>query len=482
MNLSFKSVVVGILVCLFAASSAFFSVLGEIGVALAFSIISSLLLLYEVRLLTGNFTNIAMIFVIFSALYGLSGPITVEWGEGLSAIFPRPFHTEIFLLHYSLAVVGLSSGFLLIASNGKTDGEKLVALNLRRSAMQKTAFALAIIASLMEMINFLRVGGFGTLLAGKASYQSAVSNLTGTLPSVNMLILSIAFLGLSFAVETAFFRKTRGKFLIWIILSAPVWMIFIILGRRGSLLRVFLIFFVAASFFKPIKKIKRKWVVVFLSVYVALAFLGGIRSNLAFSLATGNWDIVSRRISQLGFWIQALNPGTNEFGAAFGNFNTYVLSGDSELMFGETYLKGMTVPIPRFVWPNKPETATYEFRDKYFPHEAKRGAIAGTAYSSILEAYVNFGTFGVLVVYVIVALALGWLENQRKRAKSLWFCVFYLMILPEAVRFHRSSLEMPLFWPLVLTVFGISVYLLVDAVVFSLKAKKQGRSLTNSMT
>jgi hypothetical protein len=50
-----------------------FSVLGEIGVALACSIISSLLLLYEVRLLTGNFTNIAMIFVIFSALYGLSG-------------------------------------------------------------------------------------------------------------------------------------------------------------------------------------------------------------------------------------------------------------------------------------------------------------------------------------------------------------------------------------------------------------------------
>jgi len=422
-----------------------------------------------------------MIFVSFSALYGLSGPISVEWGEGLSPIFPRPLHTEFFLLHYSLAVIGLSIGFLLIASGGKVYEEKVAALNIKRLNLEKTALILAILASLMEMVNFLRVGGFGRLLAGKASYQSAVSNLTGTLPSLNMLLLSVAFLGLSFAAGTTVFKKTRNKFIAWIILSAPVWMSLIVLGKRGALLRIFLILFVAASFFKPIKKIKKKWVVVFLSVYVALAFLGGIRSSLALSLATGNWDVVSNRISQSGFWIKALNPATNEFGAPFGNFNTYVLSGDRRLKFGETYLKGMTVVIPRFVWPNKPQTATYEFRDTHFAYEARRGSIAGTAYSSILEAFVNFGSIGVFGIYLLVAFALGWLDNRRNKTKSLAFSIFYLLMIPEALRFHRSSLEMPLFWPLLLTIFGMLAYSVVNAVFFSLKEKKLDRLSTKSI-
>src|SRR5690606_41874594 len=83
--------------------------------------------------------------------------------------------------------------------------------------------------------------------------------------------------------------------------------------------------------------------------------------------------------------ITSLYPARNEFGAPFGNIKTYILYGGSGLRWGETYLIGFAEPIPRFIWPNKPKTVTYEFRDTFFPNWAERGRIAGTAYSSILE-------------------------------------------------------------------------------------------------
>lgn len=46
--------------------------------------------------------------------------------------------------------------------------------------------------------------------------------------------------------------------------------------------------------------------------------------------------------------LSSLNPALNEFGASFGNYSTFLQAGDFALLWGESYLKDLTVVIPRF--------------------------------------------------------------------------------------------------------------------------------------
>ena len=99
---------------------------------------------------------------------------------------------------------------------------------------------------------------------------------------------------------------------------------------------------------------------------------------------------------------QALNPSTNEFGVGFANFNELYVSENYEFLFGKSYLQGFLITFPSFIYiGEKPQQITYVFRDTYFYSESLRSSIAGTGFSSILEAYWNFGFPGVLFMYII---------------------------------------------------------------------------------
>ena len=121
-------------------------------------------------------------------------------------------------------------------------------------------------------------------------------------------------------------------------------------------------------------------------------------------------------------------------------------------------------PIPRLIWPDKPQTTWVDFRDTFFPEYAQLGATGGTGYSSVLEAYVNFGTIGVLIVYLLLGLVMGCLEIARQRSKSLMFSLFYLLMLPVAMLFHRTSMGNPIFWPLLLAFVGSCSYILINSI------------------
>ena len=124
-----------------------------------------------------------------------------------------------------------------------------------------------------------------------------------------------------------------------------------------------------------------------------------------------------------------------------GKSNTTSLSKTHiEFKFGETYLRGLVIWIPSFMCiGEKPQQITYEFRDSYFPSEAKRSSIAGTAFSSILEAYWNFGYLGVFVIYFIVAYLLQKLDLYWKNYSEFSF-LLYILISPFLISFHRSAL------------------------------------------
>jgi hypothetical protein len=50
--------------------------------AMAFYAIAALMLLFLGKVLIGNYSNFTVVFLVFSALYSLSGPIAARYGGG----------------------------------------------------------------------------------------------------------------------------------------------------------------------------------------------------------------------------------------------------------------------------------------------------------------------------------------------------------------------------------------------------------------
>ena len=462
MKLTQMSLCLGLMVVIIACISALFSISQEIDIALAFYAFSSLMLIYLGKVLTGSYSNFTIIFLAFSAIYSLSGPISILYGGWVYDFYPTPYLVDEFLLHYSLAIIGLAMGLIFVASTTRSSNDAAMltpAWNTEVLVLLSYAFAAA--ASLAEIVNFLRVGGLETLYLGKAVYQSAVSELPGTLPSFLIILLSTALLGLSLSTPNMKKKIWIRRLALWLIYSFPLVLSLVILGERSYLLSLIVVLTIGCLFFRPIKGIKFKWITFGILIYSAMAFLYGIRAYLGHVLITGDLNILWARISESSFWPTILNPASNDFGCVFGNFNTYIISEASDFRWGETYLRDMMVVIPRLIWPDKPQTIGFDFRDSYFPEWAQLGVGGGTAYSSILEAYVNFGTIGVPLVYLLLALSMGYLE--RIRSRSIFHAIFYLTILPAAITFHRSDFQNPIFFPLLLALVGSLAYILINS-------------------
>jgi hypothetical protein len=463
MKLTQNSLYLGLLVSVIASLSAFFSISPATDMAIAFYAIAAIMLIYLGRAVIGNYSNFTVVFLTFSALYSLSGPIAARYGGGLQDFYPRPYLVGEFLLQYSLAVVALAIGLMLVASfKSPSIDETKMSPSWSSGTLLMLAYAIALLASLTEIVNLMRGGGLETLFAGKAAYQSAISELPLDIPSQEIMLLSPALLGLALSVPNIPSGRWKHALVLWLACSAPLILFQVTLGDRRELLSIAVIFVVGYRFFRPLERIELKWIAILLLFYLIMGFLYGIRGYLGHILTTGDLDVLRATLSEPKFWATALNPASNEFGCTFGNFNTYILSGTSDLHWGETYLRGLTSPIPRIIWPDKPQMIGFDFRDTFFPQMLEQGGtIAGTAYSSILEAYVNFGTIGVFVVYLVMALAMGCLERIRSRSRSLMFAIFYLTLLPEAIIFHRNDFGNPMFWSLLFALVGSGSYILI---------------------
>lgn len=459
MKISTRSVLLGLAtiwlaVWAIAAISASF-----LDVAMYLVFIASALVLVLGRRVTGHFTNLTFLFLTFLALYGLSGPVEILYGDGFLENFPGPYLVGKYLVLYCLSVIGVAIGLVIPPGFGRraiptSPGQWASADILGLSYL----FALS--GVVMEMINVLRAGGLGILLLGKAFAQSAVNDLTGTLPSTQFILLAAALLGLGLGLRRL--QHNRGilrPVITWFLVASPVVSTYLVLGQRGILVSGVAVVVIGYYWNVPLKRVTPIAITCFLVLYVLMGALFGARSQIGFGVATGNWGRLVDRMVTAEYWVKNLNPASNEFGAPFGNVNTYLLSRERALRLGATYLKGLTVPIPAFVWPDKPKLAGYEFRDKFFPEFAARGRIAGTAFSSLLEAYMNFGGVGIVPIYSGIIIILAWLERKRTSGSgSLFYAVVYLTLLPTLITFHRSALDNPIVWPIIMSCVTVISY------------------------
>ncbi|MGQ9881923.1 MAG: hypothetical protein ACUVSV_13835 [Armatimonadota bacterium] len=406
-----------------------------------------LCLLYTLRLSLHKWSSIAHIFVLFSMLYSLSGPAEVIFGTGTLAGFGENQRYDalgLWLADVAIATLGFSLGILAVRLAQPQAG---TARYLRAFPYRTVATWCILVASLGELSNMIRAGGLSTLFAGKAVYQAATSDLILTVPSLLFGLMAFVFLGLHYGrARVNETDQSEGKsphkkqrMLVFTMLAAPLLSIHLILGQRLELGTYLLSFLLGYFYQSPLVRVPPKWVVTGITLYVFFASLFAFRWVIPL-LFTGQFTSLGFQYETLApLFVKALNPASSEFGGTFGNYNLLVTSG-YELQYGATYFKALAGMIPAFLYPGqKPPSPVYEFRDQFFPHLALRSRIAGTAFSSIMEARMNFGAVGVFIVYSVFGAFFTLAEMFKHRTRSPYLAAFYCSLGYFATIVHRSG-------------------------------------------
>jgi hypothetical protein len=428
----------------------------------------------------GNIYSITVFFVLFWMMYIFSGPVSIIYGDGLNEYFyPRPYYISEYLIFSSISIIAFVLGFLKRTYiNNLEQSHNAPRNSLDINCLGFTAIMFAIFTSLTEVINFLRVGGMATVLRGKATYQSAVSDLFVTLPSGIISYVAFGIFGgyISFIGGKRFYSDKKLK--LFVLFLSPYLLLKIIEGSRGTLLGSVLILILGYNYNKVTSKVKPKLILGISILYIIMVLMSSTRVIAPYYIQRGEYKQLLQAMTAKEQIQKYINPAANEYGVAFGNFNVYYQSnkGNSEYKFGQSYFAGLVTIIPSFLYPGeKPQTILYEFRDKYMPYEKARGSIASHGFSVMLEAYMNFGVVGIVIVYFLIGRIFFMLEYKKTSKNSFVFLVYYISCIATITTFQRShfaSIFDSNFTLLLLIAFSRAVYEVIFELNYRSSTKK----------
>ncbi|OLF06593.1 O-antigen polysaccharide polymerase Wzy [Actinophytocola xanthii] len=196
------------------------------------------------------------------------------------------------------------------------------------------------------------------------------------------------------ARRTAFYRA-----LYW--LNAAAYVAYCLVTTERDFLFVGLAVLVHVQVFDPSMRSRRLVVLGVASVALA-AFLAALRENLTFGLA------------------QALNQGSIPF---VDTFVRLVVPDFWPYRFGESYLEALN---PRG-----------ELLQTWLVNLYAAGSSGGYGFSLTAEAYLNFGTLGVPVVFVALGLLVRWTVNQAGRSE--WTTYLSVLLLTAVLTTLRGE-------------------------------------------
>ncbi len=325
------------------------------------------------------------------------------------------------------------------------------------------ALVAGILSSLSEGLNFLRAGGFGAISHGKAFYQGAVNDLAMNIPYEGFFYISIALFAQFFATV----QSKTDKYLTYLppFLVSIVFILFINLaiGERGTLLVAMVVFVLAYTIKRRITKVGFSYILLLSFVYVAFNVLTLLREkNIEYKGFSKFFASYDQKLYKL------MNPANSEFGSPALNYRIFITKKEEDYRYkiGKTYTEITTAFIPRYVYPTKPIGIVFEFRDKYFAERKEMGSTAGTGFSSLMEAYMNFWYFGPFVVYLVFMFFLIYMESKRGRQK-IFTDLLYLLLFNVFLIFSRSASQYILY-----TLFMYIGQILVVTFVYKALPKK----------
>jgi len=125
---------------------------------------------------------------------------------------------------------------------------------------------------------------------------------------------------------------------------------------------------------------------------------------------------------------------------------------------GENFIALIYRPIPRSMWPEKPDLLGIEIREFYYGDR-----ISGAPPTFVGEFYVAFGVFGVIIAAAIYACLVSAVERARNRENVYLKACGALMAFMLPVEFMKSGLEIGLFIFMYFAAVWIGTSLLIRA-------------------
>lgn len=370
-------------------------------------------------------------------LFGVVMPIIPfsNYEDSFSVFWPFTFFQKNdTILQAFLIYIGISILFLIgyriasIKEKSPTD----IYLD-ERYFISKSVF-LSFIGFLTFIIVLYFAGGISGLLAGSSDRTRVFAGLQGFFLVLNVLAsVSIAWL-------VRLTKKKRGHFEVALYL---IYTLFItaLIALQGQKSTIFIIAVTAAVIFNiRVKKIG----IIPISIFSVLLFL----SLMAYHVFKQEYLVLGRVVSISGgeqFW-SSLSDFLNQ--QIFGNFMqlqtmSVLIEGmpnPLEFQYGNTYLAGLLLLVPRSIFPDKPLPSTGVFTEAFWP-DAWRSLGTTLPPGVFGEAYMNFGTYGALAMGLLGGFMMGRLrKGLAVNPNCDMALIYYAVAVASMLHFFRGEL------------------------------------------
>jgi oligosaccharide repeat unit polymerase len=382
------------------------------------------------------------IFSLFFASYNgillLQVAMNIQSNYVVNMPYPINFSTIIyekagiasFLAAFGLLLGGLLSLTITIGNNAYDKPKDNSYSNIFFYAGLLT-FSLGI---LLLFINYQRIGGFSYALSlSRGVRMDLLSQTRGNLPYE-----SFAFSGLALMYYSYFTQKNCVKYVPHVAIFIWFILMFTQGDRRFIIYSLMIILGIAESFYRKQIKLNMRFLFTIFSIYILFAFIANVRWIFPFLLRDqmSLKDAMNWIVEHISFeWIL---PAKNEFAGPYFTL-LYSLKYPQEKMYGISYLSSLIHWLPRSLYPGeKPLTIAQGFALQiYKQFTPGRESVIGWGYSPVAEAFNNFGSLGVLFIFLILGFMLGHLEKIRRKGSA--GLVIYAIFLPEVINLNRIN-------------------------------------------
>lgn len=131
---------------------------------------------------------------------------------------------------------------------------------------------------------------------------------------------------------------------------------------------------------------------------------------------------------------------------------------------GETYIPLLTSYIPRFLWPDKPVSSVGNDFGQRYGYLKKTDKLTSLNLPWIVELYVNFGSYGVLMGMTLIGIFLAFLDTKfnRKNTNFLELVFGATILFPLVYQESNFSVMVGAIFNLSLSIYFLCKWLIVD--------------------
>lgn len=334
-----------------------------------------------------------------------------------------------YLLPHLLGMVGLVVGLALLHGKARLPGGRGDTQGEPDRVLRVSWVVVAVVAAVSWQLygGWLQAGGsLAGLLAPYAYGASEFDTPTGLVGVLTTTSANIAIASLVLSVPGL---KTHRRFAYFVFgASVVVALLFVLRGNR-NLLGMLVLPMVYIHLYRRRIRVRRVLLYI-LGAYVFIYGVGIIRNSGFAQLGRGIEALASG---------EAFDPIGGELGTSFSVYSKWrgIQGPSQQPVWGATYTTGvLTNLVPRSLWPDRPPTPAVQLSMDYY---RTRDLKLGLGFSPTVEALINFGTWGVIPIFALLAAAVRGVELWAYRFGPVGQAVNGFL-LPFVVNWNRIDM------------------------------------------